>query len=70
MKTSLILFASSLLAPAAVMVGIGAAPLVGAATLAGIGAIALQDYGHRPTYAHELTAVKAKPSAEHLPLAA
>lgn len=70
MKTSIILFASSLLAPAAFVVGIGAAPLVGAATLIGLGSIAFQDYGRPPTYASELATVKVATSSEHLPLAA
>lgn len=70
MKTSLILFASSLLAPAAFVVGIGAAPLVGAATVVGLGAIAFQDYGKAPTYASELASVKVTASTERHPFAA
>jgi hypothetical protein len=70
MKTSLILFASSILAPAAFVLGLGAAPLIGAATVVGLGAIACQDYGRTPTYLTEEATAKVRPSAERLPLAA
>lgn len=70
MKTSLILFASSILAPVAFIVGIGVAPLVGAATVIGLGSIAFQDYGKTPTYASDFAKVKVAASSERHPLAA
>jgi|GEM_PF-1613301 len=70
MKTALFLFASTLLAPAAFVVGIAAAPIVGAATLIGLGSIVFQDYGRTPAYAFELATTKVASSSEHLPFAA
>ena len=68
MKTSSLLIASALLAPASILVGLAAPVALSITAVAGVLSVALSDYGTRgPTY---FESVRVAAGAEKLPMAA
>jgi hypothetical protein len=69
-KTSLILIASALFAPATILVGASTLAIVGFTTLAGVGAIALNDYAKPISNSSKFSTASVAKKIESLPLAA
>lgn len=67
MKTSLILFAAATLTPTLILVGLGTAAAFSLATIVGVSAMMVQDYGPKLSYRHDLAKVQRN---EAHPLAA
>lgn len=70
MKTSLILIASLVLTPAAVVAGASAAVVIGFGTLVGVSAVAFNDYAQPIRDSSKFSTVSVAQHAENLPLAA
>ena len=70
MKTSTILITATIVTPFAFVIGLSAAAAISIGTLAGVSAIALNDYGKSTSYAEENAAVPTATKIEKLPLAA
>lgn len=70
MKTSTILITATLITPFAFVIGLSAAAVISIGTLAGISAIALNDYGKSISYAKVNVAVPTAQKVERHPFAA
>ena len=70
MKTSLILFAAATLAPTLILVGLGTTAAFSLASIVGISAMMIQDYGPKLSYHRELEKVSRAKRSERHPLAA
>lgn len=70
MKSTTYLLAASLVAPVLLVLGLGAVAAAGLVTIAGLSAIVIADYGQSTEPGYAQVALAAKPTTEHLPLAA
>lgn len=69
MKTSLVLFAAATLAPTLIVVGLGTTAAFGIASVIGVSAMMIQDYGPKLSYQRATVQTTTKRTERH-PLAA
>lgn len=70
MKTSLILFAAATLTPSLILVGLGTTAAFSLASIVGVSAMMVQDYGPKLSYRRELVKASHAKRLETHPLAA